>query len=86
MLPTPAEGVQHYDITLSAGHAHTPLTTKGPVTRRSPEGSCLRKMARFPLKRPAKMITTVPGVRLARSLAGLGAPRRLRGFCTSSAG
>lgn len=65
---------------------HTPLTTKGPVTRRSPESSCFRKIARFPLKRPARRITTVPGVKLARSLAVLGAPRRLRGFFTSSAG
>ena len=64
----------------------TPLTTKGPVTKRSPEGSCFRKMARLPLKRPASRITTVPGVMLARSLVGLGAPRRLRGFLTSSAG
>ena len=86
MLLAPAEGVQDRGATLSAGHALTPLTAKGPVTRRSPEGSCLRKIARFPLKRPARMITTVPGVRLARSLAGLGAPRRLRGFFTSSAG
>ena len=42
-----------------------------PETRRSPEGSCFRKTTRFPAKRPAKIIRTVPGVMVARSLVGL---------------
>ena len=42
-----------------------------PETRRSPEGSCFRKTTRFPANRPARMIRTVPGVMVARSLVGL---------------
>ena len=39
--------------------------------RRRPEGSCLRKIARFPLKWPERIITTVPGTSDLRSLVGL---------------
>lgn len=48
----------------------TPLTLKGPVTRRTPCSRCLRTMTRLPRKRPARRITTVPGVRDWRTLAG----------------
>ena len=41
-----------------------------PDTRRSPEGSCFRNTTRFPAKRPARTIRTVPGVMVARSLVG----------------
>lgn len=44
--------------------------TYGPVTRRSPDFSCFRKIARFPRKWPERIITTVPGVRDVRSFAG----------------
>ena len=39
----------------------TPLMRCGPATSSSPEASCLRKTTRFPLKRPARRTTTVPG-------------------------
>lgn len=43
-----------------------------PDTRRSPEASCFKNTTRLPVKRPAKMIRTVPGVMEARSFIGLG--------------
>merc|ERR1719353_1169832 len=46
----------------------TPLIAYGPVTKRSPLSSCLRKTTRRPRKRPASRISTVPGVMFLRSL------------------
>lgn len=36
-----------------------------PVTSNNPEVSCFKKTTLFPLNRPAKMMSTVPGVMLA---------------------
>jgi hypothetical protein len=48
----------------------TPLSLKGPVMRRTPWPRCLRRTTRFPRKRPARRMRTVPGSRVGRSLAG----------------
>lgn len=47
-----------------------PLQTNGPVTSRTPWSRCLRTIVLFPRKRPARRMTTVPGVMDARVLAG----------------
>ena len=62
----------------------TPLILKGPVTSRRPDGSCLRKTTRLPLKRPARRMRTVPGVMDSLSLAGLATLRRAKGTGMSS--
>ena len=59
-------------VDLVRSYTLTLLTNDLPETRRSPEGSCFRNTTRFPAKRPARMIRTVPGVMVARSLVGLG--------------
>ena len=64
----------------------TPLTLKGPVTSRSPESSCLRNTALFPLNLPANKMTIVPGVKVDLNLAAFLIERRFRGVLTSSAG
>lgn len=46
-------------LTLRRG---TPLTPYGPVTSKSPLSNCFKKTARRPRKRPARRITTDPGV------------------------
>ena len=48
----------------------TPLILKGPVTRRTPWGRCLRRMTRLPRKRPARRISTLPGFKVERGRAG----------------
>jgi len=40
----------------------TPLSLKGPVTKRRPDLSCLKKTTLLPLNLPTKRIKTVPGV------------------------
>lgn len=47
------------------------LNECSPVTKRVPEGSCLRNTTRLPRKRPERRIRMVPGVMLLRSLVGL---------------
>lgn len=49
----------------------TPLTLKGPVTRRTPCGRCLSRITRLPRNRPATRMSIVPGWRFARGFAGL---------------
>ena len=58
-------------VDLVRSYTLTLLTNDLPETRRSPEGSCFRNTTRFPAKRPARTIRTVPGVMVARSLVGL---------------
>jgi len=41
----------------------TPLISNGPETNNRPDGNCFKNTARLPRNRPAKMITTVPGVK-----------------------
>merc|ERR1719324_113825 len=47
----------------------TPFTAYGPVTRSSPLSNCFRKTTRLPRKRPARRMSTVPGVMDFLSLA-----------------
>ena len=47
------------------------MTLNGPVTSKRPPSSCLRKTTRLPRKRPARRMSTVPGVIVERSLVGL---------------
>merc|ERR1711924_249091 len=49
----------------------TPLTAYGPLMSSRPLSSCFRNTKRCPLKRPARRISTVPSVMLARSLVCL---------------
>merc|ERR1719463_342022 len=58
----------------------TPFTAYGPVTRRRPLSSCLRKTTRRPRKRPARRISTVPGVIDFRSFVGFCEAFTFRGF------
>ncbi len=48
----------------------TPLTLKGPVTRRTPWSRDLRRTTRLPRNRPASRIRMVPGWREARGAQG----------------
>merc|ERR1712063_15938 len=54
----------------------TPLTLKGPVTKRRPDPSCFKNTTRLPAKRPARTIKTVPGVMDSLSLVCRGAALR----------
>merc|ERR1711898_24421 len=59
----------------------------GPETNKRPEVSCFKKTTRFPAKRPARMIRTVPGVMDSLNLVCRGAAlRTVRREGTSSAG
>ena len=49
------------------------MTQKGPLTRRRPDLRTLRRTTRLPRKRPARRMSTVPGVSDARVFCG---------FCT----
>merc|ERR1719486_1003282 len=48
----------------------TPLTEYGPVTNRRPLSNCFRNTTRRPRNRPARRMSTVPGVMLLRNFVG----------------
>lgn len=49
----------------------TPLILNGPVTRRVPWSSCLRRTTRLPRNRPARRMRMAPGWRVSLYLVGL---------------